>query len=60
MISTVTIQVKITDMAGKTIQNIVTFAESQFMVDISHFAKGIYLLSIGNEQGTVVRKIIKQ
>ena len=54
------LRVKITDLAGKTVQNEMTVSETQFSIDISHFAQGIYMLSLQNDKGTVVRKIIKR
>jgi len=53
-------RIKITDLTGKIVQNEITTSEMQFSIDISHFAQGIYLLSIQNDKGTVVRKIIKR
>ena len=52
--------VKITDMTGKVVQNEWLVSETQFTIDISHFAQGIYLLTLQNNQGMVVRKIIKR
>jgi len=53
-------RIKITDLTGKIVQNEITTSEMQFSIDISHFAQSIYLLSIQNDKGTVVRKIIKR
>lgn len=54
------ITLKITDMTGKVVMNEMIISESQFSIDISNYAQGIYLLTLQNESGTVIRKIIKK
>jgi hypothetical protein len=51
---------KITDMTGKTVIGQRIFQEAQFSLDLNDLAKGVYILSLENEKGLVIRKIIKE
>jgi lysyl endopeptidase len=54
------IHIKITDLSGKIVQNEMTVSAAQFSIDVSHFAQGIYLLTLQNEKGTIIHKIVKR
>jgi hypothetical protein len=49
----------ILDMQGRTINHL-TINDRQYTVDISHLAKGIYMLKIHTDKGIVIRKLVKQ
>jgi lysyl endopeptidase len=51
---------KMTDMTGKIVFAQRNFQEAQFSLDLSDLAKGVYILSLENEKGQVLRKVIKQ
>lgn len=52
--------IAITDLAGKTILNLTTNTTNQQQIDISHFAKGVYLLRITMNSASKTMKFIKQ
>jgi hypothetical protein len=54
------VRVKLTDMTGKTVIQEVIYTDAQFTLNIDNFARGIYFLSLENEKGTVILKIVKQ
>ncbi len=54
------VRVKMTDMTGKTVITEAVYQEAQFSLDMSNFAKGIYFLSLENDKGVIIRKVIKQ
>lgn len=51
--------VTIYDMGGRTVLT-TTFTNSETMLDISSLKKGVYLLSIRNKNGVVLRKVMKE
>jgi PKD repeat protein len=53
------VRVKLTDMTGKTVIQDTVYSDAQFTLDLGNFAGGIYFLSLENEKGTVIRKIVK-
>lgn len=53
-------RVKVTDMTGKTIRQQTVYTDTHFMLDFSPYAKGVYFITLENEKGTVIRKIVKQ
>jgi len=52
--------ITITDLAGKTILNLTTNSTNQQQIDISRFAKGVYLLQITMNPATKTIKFVKQ
>jgi len=54
------VNVKMTDITGKTVIAQKEVSDAQFTLDISGFAQGVYILSLENKQGTVIRKILKR
>lgn len=51
---------KVTDMTGKTVHAQAVYTENQFTLDLSPYARGVYFLTLENDKGTVIRKIVKQ
>lgn len=54
------VRVKLTDMTGKTVIQETEYSDAQFSINLGDFARGVYFLSLENEKGTVIRKIVKQ
>jgi len=52
--------IEITDLNGRTIQNVEVNGASQYNLDISEFEAGIYLVKVSTEDGNIVSKVIKE
>lgn len=50
----------VTDISGKTIVVRSIADEQSFDIDMSSFSKGIYLLKMTNENGMVIKRIVKE